>query len=161
MNIRRLGILTALILVASTRLLTAATPSSGTVTPVAGSTTAWDGFPGPAVIPDALTLSSNAGTNCDVFTLKLAPGDYTGKRAHFQVTWSIPTDDYDVYVRAGSLSGSVVAKSAGSPPSTIEQNVWDINGVVTAGVNDTYIVHVVYYTVGPLDPYHGTLAIEN
>jgi hypothetical protein len=163
MRIKVLGITCAFLATS----LFSASPPSGTINPTAGSSVAWDGFPGPAVIPDALTLSSNAdanctdGSNCDVFTLKLAPGDWSGKRARFQVTWSIPTDDYDVYVRAGSLSGAVVAKSAGSPPSTIEQNVWDINGVVTAGVNDTYIVHVVYYTVGPLDPYHGIVSVEN
>ena len=144
-----------------------ASPSTGTITPVAGSTVVWDGFPGPAFISDAITLSSNAdanctdGSNCDVFTLKLAPGDYTGKRAHFQVTWTLPTDDYDVYVRAGSLSGPVVSKSAGSPPASIEENLWDLSGVVTAGVNDTYIVHVVYFTVGPLDAYHGKVTLES
>src|SRR5881296_1870401 len=113
MRIKVLGITCAFL---ATSLLSA-TPPSGTINPTAGSSVSWDGFPGPAIIPDALTLSSNAdanctdGSNCDVFTLKLAAGDYTGKRAHFQVTWTLPTDDYDVYVRAGSLNGPVVAKS--------------------------------------------------
>jgi len=112
-------------------------------------------------------LSSNAdasctdGTNCDVFTLKIAPGDYTGKRARFSVTWTLPTDDFDVYVRANSLSGAVVSQSTGSAPGSLETNTWDINGVVTQGVNDTYVVHVVYYTVGPLDPPQGTITLEN
>jgi hypothetical protein len=147
--------------------LLAATPSSGTISTSATSV-AWDGFPGPAVSSDQLNQTSTGdvnctdGTNCDAYTLKLAPGDYTGKRIHFSVTWTSPVDDYDVYVHAGAgYGGPIVSKSATSPPGTIEENTFDINGVVTAGVNDTYTVHVVYFTVGPLDPYHGVLALEN
>ena len=146
--------------------LIAATPNGGTISSTATSVT-WSGFAGPAYQNEALTLSSNAdqsctdGTNCDVYTLTIAPGDYTGKRAHFSVTWTSPVDDYDVYVHAGSLSGAVVSQSASGPPSTIETNVWDINGVVTQGVNDKYVIHVVYYTVGPLDPYSGNVTLEN
>jgi hypothetical protein len=147
----------------------AASPTGGSVTATTGSTAAWDGFPGPAYSNDNLsplsasTADANCtdGTNCDTFTLTLAPGDYTGKRARVSITWTIPADDYDVYVHAGSNSGAVVTKSAGSPPSTLEANTWDINGVVTQGVNDKFTVHVVYFTVGPLDAYHGTVSIEN
>jgi len=144
----------------------AAAPTSGSLSPSAGSTAAWDGFPGPAYMNDALTLSSTGdsgctdGTNCDTYTLKLAPGDYTGLRVKFAVTWTLPVDDYDVYVHAGNNSGAVASKSTTSPPSAIESNVWDINGVVTQGVNDTYTVHVVYFTVGPLDAYHGVVSVE-
>src|SRR6059058_3325650 len=144
----------------------AATPNSGTLQPSTTSTASWDGFPGPAYMNDALTLSNTAdsactdGTNCDTYTLKLAPGDYTGLRVKFAVSWTLPTDDYDVYIHAGSNSGAVASKSTGSPPVTLESNVWDINGTVTAGVNDTYTVHVVYFTVGPLDAYHGVLTVE-
>src|SRR2546430_3156866 len=75
----------------------AATPSSGTISSSATSVS-WNGFAGPGYQNEALTLSSNAdasctdGTNCDVFTLTIAPGDYTGKRAHFAVTWTSPGD---------------------------------------------------------------------
>jgi len=146
--------------------IVAATPAGGTIGASAASVS-WNGFPGPAYQNEALTQSSNAdasctdGTNCDVYTLKLAAGDYTGKRLHFAVTWTLPTDDYDVYVHAASLSGAVVSKSTGGPPSAIEENTWDVNGTVTQGVNDTYVIHVVYYTVGPLDAYHGTVSLEN
>src|SRR5438477_821747 len=65
----------------------AATPTSGTISSSATSV-AWNGFPGPAYSDDATNPlgSSTAdagctdGTNCDVFTLKIVPGDYTGKR---------------------------------------------------------------------------------
>src|ERR1051326_9134334 len=143
----------------------AATPSSATISSSAPSVS-WSGFAGPAYQHEALQLASNAdasstdGTNCDVFTLKVAPGDYTGKRAKFSVTWTLPTDDFDVYVHANTLTGSVVSQSTGSAPGNLEENTWDINGVVTQGVNDTYVVHVVYYTVGPLDPPKGTITLE-
>jgi hypothetical protein len=145
----------------------ASTPSSGSVAATTGSTTAWDGFAGPAYSNDQLTQTSTAdanctdGTNCDTFTLKLAPGDYTGKRARVSITWTSPADDYDLYVHAGSNSGVLVTKSAGGPPTTSEGNTFDVNAVVTQGVNDTYTVHVVYFTVGPLDAYHGTASIED
>jgi hypothetical protein len=144
----------------------AATPTSGTLQPSTSSTASWDGFPGPAYMNDALTLSNTAdsactdGTNCDTYTLKLAPGDYTGLRVKFAVSWTLPVDDYDVYVHAGNNGGTVASKSTNSPPVTLESNVFDVNGIVTAGVNDTYTVHVVYFTVGPLDAYHGVLTVE-
>ena len=144
----------------------AATPAGGTLLPSAGSTASWDGFPGPAVSNDQINQTNTGdagctdGTNCDTFTLKLAPGNYTGLRVKFAVSWTLPTDDYDVYVHSANNSGPLVSKSAGSPPSSIETNVFDINGTVTAGVNDTYTVHVVYFTVGPLDAYHGVVSVE-
>jgi len=144
-----------------------ASPTTGTLSPSAGSSAAWDGFPGPAYSNDQVNQTSTGdvnctdGTNCDTFVLKLAPGDYTGKRVKFSITWTVPADDYDCYVHAGSNAGTEVAKSAGSPPSTLETNTFDINSVVTAGVNDTYTVHVVYFTVGPLDAYHGVVTVEN
>lgn len=144
----------------------AATPASGTLLPTAGSSASWDGFPGPAVSNDQINQTNTGdagctdGTNCDTFTLKLAPGNYTGLRVKFAATWTLPTDDYDVYVHSASNNGALVSKSAGSPPSSIETNVFDVNGTVTAGVNDTYTVHVVYFTVGPLDAYHGVVSLE-
>ena len=145
----------------------AATPSSGTISSTITSVS-WNGFAGPAVSDDQINQTSTGdanctdGTNCDTFTLKIAPGDYTGKRVRFAVTWTSPVDDYDVYVHAGAgYAGPIVSQSPSSPPGTIEQNTFDINGVVTQGVNDTYTVHVVYFTVGPLDPYHGVLSLEN
>ncbi len=143
----------------------AASPSGGTIS-MSSPTVTWQGFPGPAYQNEALMLSGNAdlsctdGTNCDVYTLTLAPGDYTGKRAHFNVSWTSPVDDYDVYVHARTISGTTVAQSTGSAPGTAEDNVWDIDGVVTQGVNDTYVIHVVYYTVGPLDAYNGKVTLE-
>ena len=163
---RSISISTSILLLLFALPLLAATPSGGSISPTATSVS-WNGFPGPAYQTEALTLASNAdascsdGTNCDVFTLTIAPGDYTGKRAHFAVTWTSPADDYDVYVHAGSLSGPVVSQSVSGPPSTIEENIWDINGTVTQGVNDKYVVHVVYYTVGPLDAYHGAVSLED
>jgi hypothetical protein len=144
----------------------AATPASGTLS-TGTPALSWDGFPGPAYMDDAVnplgTSTGDAGCtdgkNCDTYTLHIAAGDYTGKRVHFSATWTNPADDYDVYVHPASNSGPVTAKSAGSPPSTIEENTFDL-GLVVTGVNDTYTVHVVYFTVGALDAYHGSVSLE-
>ena len=87
-------------------------------------------------------------------------GDYTGARVRFRVTWAVQANDYDVYVHQGSNDGAMVQSSTGGAPSTVEENTFDLNGVVTAGVNDTYTVHVVFFTVASLDPYHGVVSLE-
>lgn len=154
-------------LAVSAPALFAATPASGTLS-LSSVSTSWNGFPGPAYMDDALnpigTSSADTnctdGKNCDTFTVTVAPGDYSGKRVRFAITWTNPADDYDVYVHAASnTTGAVVSKSAGSPPSTLEENTFDL-GVISTGINDVYTVHVVYFTVGVLDAYHGTLTIE-
>src|SRR5439155_504099 len=43
---------------------------------------------------------------------------------------------------------------------TAEEGTFDVNAIVTAGVNDTYTIHVVYYAVVALDPYHGVVTLE-
>lgn len=133
----------------------AASPSSGTLSP--GATVTWQGFAGPATSP-ANTTSCLEGVNCDTFTLKLAPGDYTGKRVRVKITWSIELDDYDFNVYAGSTAGPQVADSGGPPPSKVEEDVFEINRLVNA--EETYVVRTVYYAVGPSDPYAGTATVE-
>ena len=159
----------ACLCVFTTSPVSAATPASGTLSSSSGPV-AWDGFPGPAVMDDATnplgtsTADTNCtdGTNCDSFLLTLAPGDYTGKRVRFTVSWLNPADDYDVYVHEGATAlGPTVSKSAGSPPGTLEGNSWDINRVVIAGLNDKYTIRVTYFTVGPADPYHGVVSLES
>jgi hypothetical protein len=139
-------------------LVRAATPASGTLSATSGAIS-WDGPTTGGASPDG-EVTCLDGTNCDTFTLKIAPGDYTGKRVRFKVTWTIPADDYDVYVHQGSTDGPIVGQSGNGAPGTAEENTFDLNGVVVAGVNDTYAVHVVFFTVAPLDPYHGVLSLE-
>jgi hypothetical protein len=140
-------------------LVNAAAPSSATLSPTSGPVQ-WDGFAAPAAASPDGEASCVEGTSCDSFTLKLAPADYRGKRVHFLVSWTNQLNDYDVYVHQGSATGPVLSPSNGGPPSTAEDGSFDVNAVVSAGANDTYVVRVVYYAVAASDPYHGALSIE-
>ncbi|HEX2712457.1 MAG TPA: hypothetical protein VHM88_09575, partial [Candidatus Acidoferrales bacterium] len=142
-----------------TPAIQAAAPSSGTLSKNGGPLS-WTGFAGPGAAPTG-EAECVEGVNCDTFVLKLAPGDYTGIRVRYFVSWSISANDYDVYVHAGSNSGTLLDSATGSAPETSEAGTFDINAVVQAGVNDTYTIHVVYFLVGPADPYQGSLSLES
>jgi hypothetical protein len=136
----------------------AAMPPSGTLSATSGPIS-WDGPNTGGTSPDGESTCIE-GTNCDTFTLKIAAGNYTGQRVRFKVTWTIATDDYDVYVHQGDVSGPIVGSSTNGAPSTAEESTFDLNGAVTAGVNDTYTIHIVFFTVVPGDPYHGVVSLE-
>ena len=68
-------------------------------------------------------------------------------------------NDYDVYVHSASNGGPILAQSGNSAPQTFEENTFDVNATVTAGVNDKYTVHVVYFAVGPADAYRGDISL--
>ena len=139
-------------------LIYAATPPKGTLSSTSGPVS-WDGPANGGTSPDGESTCLE-GTTCDTFTLTIAPGDYTGKRVRFKVSWSVATNDYDVYVHQTSNDGPVVVSSTGGAPSTVEENTFDVNDLVTAGVNDVYTIHVVSFAVAPLDPYHGVVSLE-
>src|SRR5438874_2648266 len=140
------------------RLLAAAAPSSATIS-AANPSAAWDGFGAVAASPDG-EATCVEGTNCDIFTLTLAPADYRGKRVRVKASWTNQLNDYDVYVHQGSLDGPVLTPANGGAPSTAEESTFDVNAIVTAGVNDTYTIHVVYFGVVSVDPYHGAVSLE-
>ena len=54
----------------------------------------------------------------------------------------------------------MLSPAAGGAPATVDEGTFDVNAVVTAGVNDTYTIHVVYFAVAALDPYHGVVSLE-
>jgi hypothetical protein len=85
--------------VAGDRSLNAASPASGTLGLTTGAVS-WTGFTGPGV-SDGETTCVEA-TNCDTFTVTIAPGDYRGKRVRFKIGWGNELKDFDVYGRAGS-----------------------------------------------------------
>jgi hypothetical protein len=138
--------------------LLAANPSSGTL--AANGKLEWDGFTGVAASPQGETTCVE-GINCDTFTVTIAPGDYTGKRVRFRVTWGNQLNDYDVYAHRGSNAGPVVQQAGDGAPETVEENTFDLNTVVTAGENDKYTIRTVYWAVATPDPYHGVLTIED
>ena len=135
----------------------AATPAGGTLAP--GATASWKGFAAVASSPGGET-SCVEGTNCDTFTLRVAPGDYTGQRIRFKIAWTNQNNDYDLDVFAGSVAGPLVASKGGGIPETSEETTLDLNRVVVAGVNDTFAVRAVYYAVVTSDPYAGTATLE-
>ena len=116
-------------------LVDAATPANGTLSTTSGPL-AWDGPSTGGTSPDG-EATCIEGTTCDTYTLTIAPGDYTGKRVRFKVTWTVPTDDYDVYVHQGSKAGPIVQSSTGGAPSTAEENTFDLNrvGLIKSGTS--------------------------
>jgi hypothetical protein len=140
-------------------LSNAAAPSSATLGPGSGPV-AWDGFPAAATASPDGEATCVEGTSCDTFTLTLAPADYRGQRVRYRAAWTNQANDYDVYVHQGSVNGPVLSPPNGGPPATFEEGAFDVNAVVTAGTNDTYTIHVVYYAVAGGDPYHGVLSLE-
>src|SRR5258708_21050128 len=107
---------------AASLIMEAATPPGGTLS-LTGGPVAWNGFPGPGASPDGETTCVD-GTNCDTFTVTVAPGAYTGKRARFSLTWPTQWHDYDVYVHAGSNSGATGGSAGGGIPDTKEERTW-------------------------------------
>src|SRR5258708_18548000 len=154
------GLMVAAVLaVGFSALPRAAAPSSATLSLTSGAVV-WDGFSSAAASsPDGETTCVE-GTNCDTFTLTLAPADYRGKRVRVKVSWANQFNDYDVYIHQGGLNGPVLSPPNGGPPSTAEESTFDVNALVTAGANDTYTIHIVYYAVVALDPYHGVASVE-
>ncbi len=139
--------------------LRAATPSSGTLSPTSGPVS-WSGFTTAAAASPQGETTCVDTVNCDVFTVKLAAADYRGQRIRYRATWSNQLNDFDVYVHQGGLNGPVVETPNPGAPSTGQEATFDVNAVVTAGVNDTYTLHIVYWSVVALDQFQGVLTLE-
>src|SRR6202043_1178369 len=117
----------------------ASTPSSGTLTPVNGSSAAWTGSGIAGATTDETTCVD--GTDCDVFTVTLtgSPSSYQGLVLAINIAHSVTLNDYDLYVHKGSLTGPVIASSTNGIPETSESVVID----PTVSGTGVYIVHVV------------------
>lgn len=133
--------------------LGAASPSSGTITP-ASPPIAWTGTGAGGTSEGEATCVE--GVNCDTFTLTLSgtPADWAGKRVQVDITWVLLASDYDLYIHKGSVSGPVVSKSTGGPPSIGE------SASITPEVDGTgpFSVRVVYFTATRGDQYNGKAA---
>ena len=134
----------------------AATPTSGSISAGATAPVTWTGTA-------SGTGSANEGTcqetiTCDTFTLTVSgvPSDYVGKLIAVKIQWTVSTNDYDLYIHKGSLSGPVVASSADGAPQTSEAASIDPSSTGTG----TYTVHVVYFATTPLlDQYQGSATV--
>ena len=138
-----------------TNLALAATPSSVTLGPIKGSTVNWAGSGIGGVTTDETTCVN--GTDCDIFTINLtgSPTQYKGLVLNISIGWTLSTNDYDIYVHKGDLTGPVIASSTGGIPDLNESVSID----PTVSGTGTYTVHIVDATVAPEDRYHGTATI--
>src|SRR6266513_903677 len=128
-------------------------PSSGTLNPT-GPTQAWTGtVVGPNVLDESTCVD---GATCDTYTLTLSgtPADWTGKKAHVEISWDFTIgDDFDVVVHKGSNSGPIVGSSFAS--STTEPEVVEIDPNSPSVGTGVFTVHVIYFLALPGDTYAG------
>ena len=153
----------------SVRRAAAASPPSGTIAPtgpVTPFTGTWMGNATGGSSPNGESTCVE-GTNCDTFRLTVAPGDYTGKQIALKIQWTVPANDYDLYIHKCPSSASTIAQcnagataaqgQNGGAPGTFEAGAIDPGGVVAAPTD--YTVHAVYFTVAP-DQYQGSATVE-
>lgn len=164
---RSLGYIVALIFALSVLFAAfpssqAATPTAGTIGP-AGPTQSWDGTAvGPSSAGEDTCVE---GINCDTYTLNVSAGAWTGKVIEIKITWTVPVNDYDLYIHfdannSGTLDSGdpIVASSGDGAPETEEATTIDPS---STGVG-RYFVHVVYFSVTPMiDEYHGTATVQS
>lgn len=132
----------------------AATPTSGTVNPTTNSSTTWTSSAVGATNGESTCVE---GVTCDTFTLTISGNatNYKGKYVNISIKWSLPVNDYDLYVHKGSLTGPVVASSTNGVPGTSEA-VSIIPTTLGVGV---YSVHVVASAVSAGDAPKGTAVV--
>ncbi len=120
-------------------------PASGSVGPSPGGPSAtWQGTasaPGGGVNTEANCVD---GVNCEVFTLTVnsTPAGWAGQKVRVQLTWSSNTNEYDIYIHQGTLTGPLVTSAMNGPGLTfqtayIDPAIWGTG---------TFVVHVVYDT---------------
>lgn len=134
----------------------AATPPSGSLSNSTPSCS-WTGSI-TGVVTEVGETACVDGVSCDSFQVVLQPGDYTGKQVEVQITWSLGTNDYDLYVHRGTLRGPVYPAANGGPPGTEEHVFLNIDtGVITTPI--VWWAHIQASTVPPGQTYNGTAAI--
>jgi hypothetical protein len=132
----------------------AATPSSGTVNPKAGSSTTWTGVPVAATNGESTCVD---GTNCDVYILNVSgtTSSYSNLYVNVILNWGLLADEYDIYVHKGDLTGPVVKSATFGPGSTQQQLSFSPASLGTG----TYTIHIVASDVSPTDSYTGTVTV--
>jgi hypothetical protein len=150
----------------------AANPPSGTVSqagPVIPFTGTWVGTAAGGVSSDPLDGENGCteGITCDTFNLTVLPGVYSGKVLPIDVTWTNPSNDYDLVIykggtcpAAGKCNGQLVTSSGNGATSgvlTEEHATIDPN---STGAGD-YKIRVVYYAAASAasDQYRARISI--
>ncbi|HEV7799042.1 MAG TPA: sialidase family protein, partial [Pyrinomonadaceae bacterium] len=165
-GLRTLFVFVALALTAGSSLFLfntrAANPASGSIGPTIGGTpVTWlgDVTGTGAELGEAQCIDDGPGKNCDSFALTVTgtQADWTSKVLKVRINWSLGSNDYDVYIHKGDLTGPVAGKGPGSSQPNTEEVAF-LNPVID-GVG-LYTVHVAYAAVAPnSDQYHGTATV--
>src|SRR6266545_895184 len=106
------------------------------------------------------------GTSCDSFTLTIGgtPSDWinANKLVHIHLGWTVPTQDFDLYVHRGDLNGPIVANSGnGATNGILTSEDADLDPSSPSVGTGTFAVHVVYWTATAADQYTATASVEN
>src|ERR1041384_5678345 len=81
----------------------ASNPSAGTINPTDTTPQAWTGTATGGADANG-EAGCTEGQTCDSYTLTVSgqPTDWTNKRIHIQISWTLPATDYDLYVHKDS-----------------------------------------------------------
>ncbi len=159
----------ALIAIALSLPATAATPSSGTVSPgtptqdyVVGPFTQSNPTPVPTV---DVGPRCNANSPCDSYQLSVTvPADYTtlnpDAKVRITTSWAATSpSDYDLYIYSGvrgDLNGTVAA-DVGKSSSSANPEVFEF--VPVNGTTTVYTIKVVPYAVTPMEVVNGKIEL--
>jgi hypothetical protein len=133
-------------------------PQAGALTATAGASATWHGTALGSGSADESTCQE--GVNCDTFMLYVggSKSSWAKKLIRVDATWTVPANDYDLYIHKDSGSGPLVANSGSGAPSTKESALID---PYKTGVG-YYAVRVVYFATAPqTDQYTGTATVIN
>ncbi|MFN2531749.1 MAG: hypothetical protein ABR555_10655 [Pyrinomonadaceae bacterium] len=156
--------------VVTQRVAHASNPDAGTLT-TSSTQVEWQGSAtaGGAIGDPVLGLVSSEdmcieGTSCDTYTLTIsgAPADWANakKLVHVHLGWTIPTQDFDLYIHRGDLSGPVVASSGnGATNGILTSEDADLDPSSPSIGTGTFAVHVIYYTATAAEQYTGTASV--
>jgi hypothetical protein len=150
----------------------ASSPNSGTVT-LTSAPLNWKGTAtaGGALGDPLLGLVTSEdmcieGTSCDTFMLTIggSASDWINakKLVHVHLGWTLPTQDFDVYIHRGDLNGPIVANSGnGATNGILTSEDADLDPSSPSVGTGTFAVHVVYWTATAADQYNATASVEN
>lgn len=132
-----------------------ASPASGDITPTSAPL-AWSGTaPGGACANEGTCVE---GVNCDSFVINVggASADWAGRLVSVRLDWTVPANDYDLYIHKDSVTGPLVGDSGNGAPTIGEDAAIDPSATGTG----TYVVNVLYFAVTPLvDQYRATATV--
>src|SRR6266550_273756 len=150
----------------------AANPNSGSIS-LSSAPISWQGtaVAGGAIGDPLLGLITSEdmcieGTTCDTYTLTIngTPSDWINakKIVHVHLGWTIPTQDFDLYIHKGDLSGPVVANSGnGATNGVLTSEDADLDPSSPTIGTGTFAVHVVYWVATAAEQYTGTASVTD